>query len=286
MARLANSNPVPDIERIDLVRVGSASYLAVLEQRRSDVKSQNFNQAQREMRRRPMVPLIAAAVAVVVLGAAIYLTTPASENTGFIASPTVASAVDALPTPGGGSLAPAVETTIERFLAAEDYDTLAEVVSTDWLAARAPSEMTEIDNGELARRWSDYWAAEATMGVERVLDVDTCRGKAETILRCNVKYTSIITRALGEPYVERTTFKLVDNKIEIGDLPAPTTLVLEFEAYARSVGIGNEFDELCTARHPDNLRLANHRRPGPPCVDLMIENLGRWAQHVSKGEAG
>lgn len=284
MAKLAESNPVPDIEAIDLVQIGSPSYLAAFEQRRSEVTNLQTRNTESESRRRLSAPQIAAAVAVVLLGSTIYLATQWSEETPLAASSAVAS-IEA-PAIGNGFPPDGSLATIERFLTTNDYDSLVGLVTADWLAARAPVEITDIDYEALSRAWSDYWAAEEIMDVERTLDVNSCDGSRDTLVTCTIVYTSNITRALGEPYVERSTFKFVGNRIDIGDLPAPTLLFSEFAAYAQTAEIRDQFDDLCAERHPDNLRLPNHRRPGPACATFIMDNLEGWVEAVSADGGG
>jgi hypothetical protein len=259
MTLFEEANPVPDEQTVEETATEPATYLANLRQGSSQVF---------EVGGRPSIESGSSAKGTRWLAVA-----------AFLAVIGLASLITAQTT-GDSFRADGPEATIERFLTTTNYDSLVELVTADWLAARAPALMTEIDGEQLARMWSDYWTAEEIMGVERNLDFDTCDGTPDTILRCTVTYTSDITRAMGEPYVERSTFKLVDNKIAIGDLPAPTTFVLEFASYARYVGI-REFDDLCVERHPDDLLLPNHRRPGPACVNLIMQNLEGWARWVS-----
>ncbi|MEE8376476.1 MAG: hypothetical protein V3S26_09175 [Acidimicrobiia bacterium] len=78
MATLAHSNPVPDVEDIDLVQVGTASYLATLEQRSSDMTQSDTNQKESKNPRRPIVPWLIAAGVAAVIGVAIII---AAQNT-------------------------------------------------------------------------------------------------------------------------------------------------------------------------------------------------------------
>lgn len=256
------ANPVPDEQALEETRIEPVTYLASLQQRSSPAA---------ESGRRPNTESRSGRKGTRWLAAAALL-----AMVGLVSLVTAQTTADRRPADGP-------KATIERFLTTDDYESLLELVTADWLAARAPALMTEIDNEQLARMWSDYWAAEEIIGVERNLDSDACDGTPETTLRCTVTYTSNITRAMGEPYVERSTFKLVDNKIEVGDFPAPTMLLLEFAVYARAAGVRDEFDDICIEEHHDNLRLPNHGWFGPACANLIMENLEGWAQWESSG---
>lgn len=81
MATLANSNPVPDIENIDLVQVGSASYLATLGQRSSEVTQLSTEKQKTPKPNRTSIGWLAAAFVVVVVGVAILILNQGVEET-------------------------------------------------------------------------------------------------------------------------------------------------------------------------------------------------------------
>lgn len=73
MASLARSNPVPDVDELDLIQPGTASYLATLEQRSSEV-TQLDTKTDRpaEKTKRGLLVAVAAAAALI-LGVVIFL---------------------------------------------------------------------------------------------------------------------------------------------------------------------------------------------------------------------
>ncbi len=80
MATLADSNPVPDVEEIDLVQVGTASYLATLEQRSSQVTELDTKgQDNREKNKKNVVAFLVAAAVVIVAGIGFMVLTPGDE---------------------------------------------------------------------------------------------------------------------------------------------------------------------------------------------------------------
>lgn len=258
MRLFEEANPVPDEQAMEPTGIEPATCLATVRQLSSPVLETGSGPDTESGSRAKGTRWVAAAVLLVVVGLASLITARATRDS----------------SPADGP-----EALIERFLTTDDYDSLVELVTADWLAARAPALMTEIDDEQLERMWSDYWAAEEIIGVER--SIDACDGTPETTLRCTISYTSNITRAMGKPYTERSTFRLVDNKIEIGDLPAPTMLFLEFAVYARSADVRDAFDDVCVEGHHDNLRLPNHGWFSPDCANLIMENLEGWAQRES-----
>ena len=80
MATLADSNPVPDVEEIDLVQVGTASYLATLEQRSSQVTELDTKtQDNREKNKKNVMAFLVAAAVVIVAGIGFMVLTPGDE---------------------------------------------------------------------------------------------------------------------------------------------------------------------------------------------------------------
>jgi hypothetical protein len=102
MATLAHSNPVPDVEDIDLVQVGTASYLATLEQRSSGMTELDTKTRERKDKKRSLVPWLIAAGVAAVIGVAIIV---AAQNTGE------APVVDQ-PTPTAGPVT--IKTDVDR----------------------------------------------------------------------------------------------------------------------------------------------------------------------------
>lgn len=73
MAILADSNPVPDVEELDLVQLGTASYLADLEQRSSEVTQlDKKTQTTEKDGNRRLIAVLAASV-VVILGVVLVI---------------------------------------------------------------------------------------------------------------------------------------------------------------------------------------------------------------------
>ena len=73
MATLADANPVPDVSELDLVQLGTASYLATLEKRSSEVTQLDTRTDRPQKKsRRGLIVVLAASVAVI-LGAVVVL---------------------------------------------------------------------------------------------------------------------------------------------------------------------------------------------------------------------
>lgn len=73
MATLADSNPVPDLDELDLVQLGTANYLANLEQRSSEVTQLDTKaDTPQRKRNRGLIVVLAASVAVI-LGVVVVL---------------------------------------------------------------------------------------------------------------------------------------------------------------------------------------------------------------------
>ena len=88
MATLAHSNPVPDVEDIDLVQVGTASYLATLEQRSSGMTELDTKTPESKNPRRPIVPWLIAAGVAAVIGVAIIIAAQNTEEAPVVDQPT------------------------------------------------------------------------------------------------------------------------------------------------------------------------------------------------------
>ena len=89
MATLAHSNPVPDVEDIDLVQVGTASYLATLEQRSSEVTNLDTKQTEQTSTKRSMVPWLVAAGVAAIIGVAIIFAAQNTEQAPVADQPTL-----------------------------------------------------------------------------------------------------------------------------------------------------------------------------------------------------
>lgn len=77
MATLAHSNPVSDIEELDLVQPGTASYLATLEQRSSEVTQLDARPTEKTKEKpRRLILTLGTAAAAILIGALVILNQP------------------------------------------------------------------------------------------------------------------------------------------------------------------------------------------------------------------
>lgn len=103
MATLAHSNPVPDIEDIDLVEVGATDYLATLE-RSSEMTQLETDTKEQVIGKKPIGVWLVAAAAALILGAAILLVTQGSEEAPVATEPTPPTIVEPLSEVGPGEV--------------------------------------------------------------------------------------------------------------------------------------------------------------------------------------
>lgn len=74
------ANPVPDVEGLDLEDIGAARHLEVLEARSSEVTQLETKQNEQDRQTRSVMPWLAAAIAVLVVGAGILFINQGSDD--------------------------------------------------------------------------------------------------------------------------------------------------------------------------------------------------------------
>lgn len=95
----ARDNPIPDVDELDLADLESAAYLATLERRSSEVTQLDTEQQTQQSDGRRLTWLVAAAIAVVILGLALVLANLwASENPEPVDEPTPTTIAESTPT--------------------------------------------------------------------------------------------------------------------------------------------------------------------------------------------
>ena len=128
---LVESNPVPQIEDLDLVDVGGARYLTTLEQRSSEMTQQDRIERDNTKKKNPALWLVAAAV-VVVAGVGVIFMNQGDEN------PVGSPATSTTATPSTTTTAPSTTTTvvpaevaavIEGYIAAYNGGDIGEVMA-------------------------------------------------------------------------------------------------------------------------------------------------------------
>jgi hypothetical protein len=80
MRLLVEANPVPDLASLDAAEVNATRYLATLDKRSSNMKSEDRTERPGRGRRRPLAAMALAAVTVGVLGTVTWLTSGANET--------------------------------------------------------------------------------------------------------------------------------------------------------------------------------------------------------------
>lgn len=83
----AEGNPVPDLDDLERVDIEAAAYLAILEQRSSEVTQLDDKKLKKETRKRPNMSWPVAAAAVIVLGVAIFLLSRGNEDAPVVTEP-------------------------------------------------------------------------------------------------------------------------------------------------------------------------------------------------------
>ena len=79
MTLFAEANPVPDLEKLDLVEVEAATYLATLNTRSSEMTKTQIPRPEESERRVPAAAIAVLAAAAVILGVALVLLNQSEE---------------------------------------------------------------------------------------------------------------------------------------------------------------------------------------------------------------
>ena len=98
MTIFVEANPAPDVDALELVEVGSAAYLATLEQRSSEVTQLETQKPPEEDQKRSWTPWLVAAVAILVLGVALIIITQLPAETPPATDPSPTTLVESTPT--------------------------------------------------------------------------------------------------------------------------------------------------------------------------------------------
>ncbi|MGB7860097.1 MAG: hypothetical protein WBM90_06340 [Acidimicrobiia bacterium] len=129
MVMFVEANPVPSRDDVAFAPDGGAAYLATLEQRSSEVTQLDTKGAQTGAKRGKRIPLLIAALLVVIVGVAVILISQRKDEAPVVTQPTSTTVAD----PAGGAFEgewDAGSTTI-RF-EGNEYVILQSGVSTDW----------------------------------------------------------------------------------------------------------------------------------------------------------
>jgi heat shock protein HslJ len=103
-ALLVEANPIPDMDYLDLVDVGGATYLATLEQRSSEVTKIDIEQTSETDKKKPNMVWLAAAATAVIVGIAFVLVTQGGEEAQVATQVTVSAAEQTAVYPRGANV--------------------------------------------------------------------------------------------------------------------------------------------------------------------------------------
>lgn len=180
MSLLVEANPVPDLGSLDAVEVNATRYLAILDQRSSEMaKSEKKAERPGRERRRPVAGMALAAAAVAVLGTVTWWSVKANETDTASAGVTVAEEFAEAVSSG--------ETDLSSY------------VTND--ATFGPM-MVPIDD-DLA----DFWA-----GLETSITLSGCEQTAE-VVRCDYESTDRIRQVQEIPEFGTLTFLIEGSRI-------------------------------------------------------------------------
>lgn len=180
MSLLVKANPVPDLGALDAVEVSATRYLAILDQRSSEMtKTEEKTEQPSRRRRRPLTGMAVAAAAVIVLGTVTWLGPNASETN--IASAGVAVAEEFADAVSSG------ETDLSSYVTDDATFGPMEVPLDDDLAA--------------------FWA-----GLETSITLSDCEQTAQ-VVRCDYESTDRIRQAQDIPEFGTLTFLIEGSRI-------------------------------------------------------------------------
>ena len=239
---LEEANPVQDLTAIDARRSEVSTYIVSLRRRESHTRGRG------SLRSSVRLGVAMAAIALVILAAGAFLLILNTQ-------PEVAG--------------PDPEMVIDQFLSAQDFETLAAVLTPDALRGyRDQSEQASAEsfNEDLIRQ---EIAAHEILGIQYA--IESCAPSYEIIIRCEISYRSNIRNAFGEPpLIETHTFYVEDGLISTGTenfgMGFDTYASREasgFSLYVNEIGLVGEMQASCPS-----LRDVN-----PVCATFIMNHL-------------
>lgn len=230
------ANPVPDVESLDVDSIGAARHLTTLNRRSSEMVQIETRDSEASRKQKRPTWLIAAAAAVLVVALGVLLVLVNDEPEVVATDP---------------------ETTIDQFLAATDYESLAATMTPEGIAGFRGVWGYTLDQEGIA----DELAAREILGFEYL--VESCEEAGESVIRCQISYRDSLSEALSEePIVTPTTFNMVDGLISVYPNLHSRDL-FTIGAFADDAGLRQEFTDLC----PPSGALQ------PECATFIMDNL-------------